>query len=385
MLYEAFGRKFLKIQFLMAGAVLLAALLFGSASMANNVYTFESLQTNGLIHTQDNWVDQPGQGYAAILLDQSAANGTKVVWSVPTTVFNQSAFLTRVNDANFSFSPVTAIQTHLTVQFDCTGEHVAMFALGHDRNGDGMLLKSDGEIGPSFGSWDQHFRIQGANVGTAHDAPFGNGNSRKDWYRIQLSIDFTAKGGEGSGSLLYKNLSDGDPEFIVVSELQDIDLELSSMHPDAGPTSWNAMWIHLLSGGGNDPSADNLIPVEDATFCQLDIGYGGPGDAKLSLCGGDLSSGTTADLLLTGTPAGTPALLIVGTQLNPTPFAGGFIVPVPFIFTTPFVTDAGGKVFLPGIPGGGGPATLFIQFLYEDAAQPAGLGISNGLQVEFLP
>jgi hypothetical protein len=227
------------------------------------------LNLNGLIDKQDNWVDQPGQGYAAIRLDTSPANGTKVAWHVPTVGFNQSAYLTRVNDGSFSFPAISPLQIRLTIQFDCTGEHVAMFALGHDRNNDGMLLKSDGEIGPSFGTWDQSFRIQGANLGTAHDAPFGSGNARYDWYRIQLRIDFTGYGSNGSGSLFYKNLTDGDPQFTAVPALQGIDLELSSLHPDAGPTTWDSMWIELLSGGGNHPSADNLVPVEDATICQL--------------------------------------------------------------------------------------------------------------------
>jgi hypothetical protein len=33
------------------------------------------------------------------------------------------------------------------------------------------------------------------------------------------------------------------------------------MHPDAGPESWDAMWMHIMTGGGNTPSADMLVPV----------------------------------------------------------------------------------------------------------------------------
>ena len=368
----------------MAAAIVLFGFL-GAPSGAQDVYTFESLKVNGLIHQQDHWVDQPGQGYAAVRIDPSTANGTRVVYSVPTVVFNESSYLTRVNDGNFDFPPVASNQTHLTMQFDCTGEHVAMFALGRDRNGDGMLLHGDEEIGPVFGVWDQHFRVQGAGSGVIHEAPFDNGDSRKDWYRIRLRVDFTANDGDGAGSLFYKNLSDGDPSFTEVSGLQDLNLELSSMPPDAGPGAWNAMWLHLLRGGGNESSADNLVPVEDARFCQVDVGYGGPGDSRLSLCGGDLSSGTTADLLLTGAAPGKPVLLLAGTAFNPTPFAGGHLVPVPFLPAAALYADAKGEVFLPGIPGGGGPLVLYLQALHQDPALPAKIGISNGLEVEFLP
>lgn len=369
--------------------VLFAALFVIPVAEAEDLYTFESLNVNNMINGQDNWVDQPGQGYAAIIQDPTPVNGSKVVWAVPTVAFNEPIYLTRVNANNFAFPAVTAIQTKLTIQFDCTGHHIALFALGHDRNGDGMLKESEGEIGPAFGTWDRNFRIQGANLGTIHETGFNDGglggNSGKDWYRIQLRVEITANNGDGAGSFFYMNLTDGDPEFTPVPGLQNIDLELSALHPDAVPTNWDAMWLYLMRGGGNEPTADNLIPVADAEFCQLDIGYGGPGDAKLSFCGGDLSSGTTADLLLTGAPPEKAASLIMGTQFNPTPFAGGWIVPVPFFQTVLFAVDLKGEVYIPGIPGGGGPATFFIQFIYEDATLSSGIGISNSLQVEILP
>lgn len=365
-------------------AVLLGFLFIGQAGWTKDIYTFESLNVNNLIHGQDNWIDQPGQGQAAIYQDPGSINGTKVARHVPTVVFNQSAFLTRVNDGNFSFPAVTEIQTGLTIQFDCNGQHVAIFALGHDVNGDGMLKSSEGEIGPSFGTYDRDFRLQGANLGTIHNVDFGSGNNGTDWYRIQLRIDFTANDGDGSGSLYYKNLTDGDPDFIAVSGLQDIDLELGAMDPGAKPTTWDALWMHLLTGGGNIPHADDLVPVEDATFCQKDIGFGGPGDARFSLCGGDLSSGTTADLLLTGAPEGKAALLLISDQNNPTPFAGGLVVPFPYLISILLTTNNQGEIFIPGLPGGGGPAMIYAQFIYEDPAQTLGFGISNALEVVVL-
>ena len=139
-----------------------------------------------------------------------------------------------------------------------------MFALGCDRNGDGLLLSSDGEIGPAFGVYDRNFRIQEANLGTAYDDGFnaggGDGNSGNDWYRLQLRLDFTAGNGAGVGSLYYKNLTDGDTSFHTVSGMINRPLGLSRLHPDAQPATWNAMWLHLLSNGNSVPTADNLVP-----------------------------------------------------------------------------------------------------------------------------
>jgi len=125
-------------------------------------------------------------------------------------------------------------------------------------------------------------------------------------------------------------------------------------------------------------------PVVDQT-CQTDLGFGGPGTALLTLCGGDLSTGTTATLALTGAPAGAPGVLGVGTVFAPTPVLGGTLVPFPPNSITAFVTDGSGAFTVPGVPGGGGPASLFAQCAILDAAQPFGWAISNALQIDVLP
>jgi hypothetical protein len=123
-----------------------------------------------------------------------------------------------------------------------------------------MLLSADGEIGPSFGVYDRNFRIQQAVLGAVTNVAFGSGNSGSDWYRLQLRLDFAAGDGEGTGSLYFLNLTDGDTVFQTLPGLTNQPLGLSRLHSDARPAQWNAMWLHLLSGGGNVPSADNLIP-----------------------------------------------------------------------------------------------------------------------------
>ena len=77
--------------------------------------------------------------------------------------------------------------------------------------------------------------------------------------------------------------------------------------------------------------------------------------------------------------------MVVGLMNNPTPFGGGTLVPIPILLLVPMTTDSDGEVSIPGIPGGGGPATFYIQVVYRDATLPLGFGISNALEVEILP
>ncbi len=239
---------------------LMAGLGLASLSAhAIEVYTFEALTPSSEIDGQDLWMDQIGQGRAGVLLDESG-NGTKVVYYHKTALFVEPAFLTRTNDASFDFVSFSGSETNAILQFDATGEHVAMFALGRDLNSDGVLKITQGEIGPAFGVYAHNFRIQEADQGVASDAAFESGNSGNDWYRIQLHVDFTAANGEGTGSLYYRNLSDGDTDFQAVAGLQDRPLGLSRLQPEARPAGWNAMWLVLLQEGFNAPRADNLVP-----------------------------------------------------------------------------------------------------------------------------
>jgi hypothetical protein len=105
----------------------------------------------------------------------------------------------------------------------------------------------------------------------------------------------------------------------------------------------------------------------------------------LSVCGDLLQTGGTADLMLTGGPADTTAFLVLGLANAPTPFAGGRLVPLPILKLVAAGTDSEGSLVLPGIPGGGGPITGYLQAVLVDPAQPAGYGLSNAVQLDFLP
>ncbi|MBP9922998.1 MAG: T9SS type A sorting domain-containing protein [Bacteroidia bacterium] len=254
----------MKIVSITLSIILQLWLPFTTTINAQAVYTFDSLNIN-LLDGQDNWIDQTGQGVATVYLDTTIVNTTNIASPVA-SIFYQPAYVTRVNDSNFSFPPFIGNETEAIIQFEARGSYVALFALGCDLNNDGRLDSVLGEVGPSFGIWDQHFAIQTANLNNLLQEPFGVGNSVFDWYRIQLRIDFTANGGLGSGSLYYLNLSDGDSIFIPVTNLQSINLQLGNMNINAAAENWNAMFLLLISNGGIQTAVDNLIASGNSTI-----------------------------------------------------------------------------------------------------------------------
>jgi hypothetical protein len=227
-------------------------------------YDCEGLATNQLLHGQDGWRVQAGFGQVEVLPGGITDNATIVLRHQHMVTADQPAFATRTNDARFDFVPFTGTETNAIIQFEATGEHLAMFALGCDLNGDGILTADAGELGPAFGVFDRKFRIQEANLGDTHDDNFnlggGDGNSGNDYYRLQLRLDFTANGGDGLGSLVFKNLTDGDTGFHSVPGVRNQPLGLHRLPPAARPAHWNALWIQLLSLGNSIPSADNFVP-----------------------------------------------------------------------------------------------------------------------------
>ncbi|MEZ5967126.1 MAG: hypothetical protein R3F56_25045 [Planctomycetota bacterium] len=116
--------------------------------------------------------------------------------------------------------------------------------------------------------------------------------------------------------------------------------------------------------------------------CQPDLGHATPGGARLTVCGQWLRAGGTADLEISGAPAGAAVWVGVGRSSNPVPIFGGAWVPLPVDLVLPLRADAGGDVVLPGLRGGGGPLDLYVQAVVQDAAAPAGFTVTNAVRVQ---
>ena len=123
----------------------------------------------------------------------------------------------------------------------------------------------------------------------------------------------------------------------------------------------------------------------DPTYCQADLGFQGPGGATMSICGAaPLSKGYTATLSITGAPADAAAYILVGLVNDPTSIKGGTLVPVPYLLLLPLVTDGSGVITIPGIPGGGGPVSAYIQAMITDGSQAGGFAFTNAVRLDLL-
>ena len=133
--------------------------------------------------------------------------------------------------------------------------------------------------------------------------------------------------------------------------------------------------------------ADLRLP---AGLCNdaVDLGFGTPGTGGLvprfTVCG-TLDTGGSADFLLGQAKPRALVAAVVGLSTLHAPFAGGTLVPAPSVIFGGLVTDAAGALEVPGVPGGGGPFDLSIQWVVQDPAASAGKSLSNALKVGWLP
>ncbi len=191
------------------------------------------------------------------------------------------------------------------------------------------------------------------------------------------------------------DLEDNSLDGASIQWTSDLDGSIGSGRQSS--TASLSVGVHQITATATDSngqmsSVTNQITVTDRDLpdvlnvvCQTDLGFGGPGSMVLSICGGDLSTGTTADLLMTGGPANALSYAFVGFTNSPTPLVGGMVVPVPPTVVKILGTDGNGEIFIPGVPGGGGPFSAFVQIVSEDGGQPQGFAISNAVQADFLP
>ncbi len=122
-----------------------------------------------------------------------------------------------------------------------------------------------------------------------------------------------------------------------------------------------------LAGGSSTDGNANGIPDECET-CQQDLGFAGPGQGVLSICGDDLSQfGSAATFSITGAAPNAQVLLFVGLVNAPTSVQGGVLVPVPWVTLIDFLsTNGDGSIVFPFAGNGGTPVTVFIQAVVKN-------------------
>lgn len=121
--------------------------------------------------------------------------------------------------------------------------------------------------------------------------------------------------------------------------------------------------------------------------CQQNLGFGGPGNTHLTVCGGDLSTGTTATFKLENANPNVVGVLFVSPFFSPqfVPALFGILCPLPANLVLSLPTDALGQTMIPGVPGGNGPFTIHMQMVTPDPSQIKGYEVSNCVRAQFLP
>jgi len=146
----------------------------------------------------------------------------------------------------------------------------------------------------------------------------------------------------------------------------------------------NAAGVVVGSWVDGNGTTHGFIARPAAAMQHTDLGYGGPGNSHLSVTG-YLGTGNVGSIDLVGAPPSTAAWLLASTQVTPTPFVGGTVVTVPVAAYFPLFTDGQGEIHIPGLPGGGGPLTVYLQYLHILPGAPLGYGLSNAVEVQFSP
>ena len=248
-------------------------LLAASTSVAVT-YTFENLTVGNLVG-QDNWA-LVGSGSSFQITGGVGTDSTLVFQNPGVSAAN---FDIRQNNGMFSFGSFTGSETSAVLQFDVRvnstpGENQNFAYYVGDVNG---AVSSSPQIqyGNTSSGTNPVFVIVGANSGTATTVSVPGTVNFGDWVSVRLTMDFTANGGDGLGSLSFADLTQATG-FTPVSGLQNVALGMQNPpvgHGTVTPSAWDTLW--LRSDTASSATGDNLTVIVPE-----------PGSSWLALAGG---------------------------------------------------------------------------------------------------
>lgn len=137
-----------------------------------------------------------------------------------------------------------------------------------------------------------------------------------------------------------------------------------------------------------------------ADHCQEELGFQGPGDVQLAVCGGILSAPNHGDVALTGAPPGAFGTAFAWLQPEPEPVLafGGTLVgdPQAAWMAVPFTVDTNGEfaqadfvstTSAPGVQSCGGMPLPALDIALLQAVIDTGEGylVSNAVRLEYVP
>jgi hypothetical protein len=131
-----------------------------------------------------------------------------------------------------------------------------------------------------------------------------------------------------------------------------------------------------------------LLPTLGCNSAGTNLGYaklGSNGKFPRLACCGSLASGGSALLDLVDARVNALAYLALGFNSGVQLALGGTLVPLAPQFLGPYLSDATGAIAVPGLPGGGGPFAVVVQWGIIDPLASQGVAYSNALRLNFLP
>jgi hypothetical protein len=209
------------------------------------VYTFDNLNPGQLSGSgtttggQDNWrtINTNNSSY---VVKAGTGSDTTLIAGNPGTDNGSGSDVHingRTNDGNFSFGNLTGA-TGLTLAFDTQVHNITSGAEEFINFGLGDATDAHGSSGFAY------FQIPGGQPSFAVGNPAGGGTSgslpstpTNDWIRLSFMMDFTANGGQGTGTFTYQDLTlnpNGQPQTIT----SGFNLQGSG----ANASFWNTMW-----------------------------------------------------------------------------------------------------------------------------------------------
>lgn len=174
----------------------------------------------------------------------------------------------------------------------------------------------------------------------------------------------------GDASLLPVDTADADGDGITTEPLP-VDLDLA-------PRVWLSHVASVIGVGG-PPVIDLGAYERHGESCQTSLGFQGPGNVTLALCGDDLTAANThATLFVTNAPPSSVMTLVVGAAISPSAWFGGILAPYPVLASFSIVIDSSGKAVVPIANRNGGPPVS----VYAQGIVPGDIvKISNTLQI----
>ncbi len=133
---------------------------------------------------------------------------------------------------------------------------------------------------------------------------------------------------------------------------------------------------------GRASGADVWLNDLDPEVCQTDLGFGGPGNTTLEICGEAMLQGNTTTISVGSDVPGAVGYLAVGNFNNPTPLFGGTVVPVPTSNLIVFGTNGSGNWSFDYTVTTAVTTSIFVQAAVIDVTLPELASLSNAVQAD---